>query len=122
MRVAYFDNKGSLLIIMEATTNIVSAPDYAEYYAEISDDSLSANDLFYDTINQVVKQKTLMGLIVEGNKVSNVPLGSEVIFNDEIYLVNDGEVELDSNLDAYVTMYVQHPHYETSIINVWAGS
>lgn len=117
MAYAYFKADGT---IMSVSRNELDYGDSSVIVAELPD-LLNANLIYLDLETMQVKTRQPFAVVVEGNSVSNVPVGTNVTTGDEIYHVEDGIIEFETDTPETLVLFLSHPHYIEQFITVEIG-
>lgn len=109
MKKAFFNNSGDLILLVESS-GVITPPDGTEYSFEV-DENVTANDIYLDPVDSLVKVRGLMGLTVNQNTLSNIPAGSLVVVEGEAYSVDDGVMEFETNVTHTIKVQIINPKF-----------
>lgn len=116
MAVAYFNQDGRCVCIAKQASTVAGLTDNIPYAAIISDDI--EEDIFYNIEDDTVNLKSAFNIIVDEDTIRNIPANTTVFVEGESYVVNDGSLTVESNLSALVGVFLQHPRYKDTIVEV----
>lgn len=116
MAVAYFNQDGRCVCIAKQASRVAGLSDDIPYAAVIAEDNV--DDIFYNIEDDTVNLKSAFNIIVDEDTIRNIPANTTVFVEGESYVVNDGSLTVESNLSALVSVFLQHPRYKDTIVEV----
>lgn len=116
MAVAYFNQDGRCVCIAKQASTVAGLTDDIPYAAVIAEDNV--DDIFYNIEDDTVNLKSAFNIIVDEDTIRNIPANTTVFVEGESYVVNDGSLTVESNLSALVSVFLQHPRYKDTIVEV----
>ncbi|EQB11260.1 hypothetical protein [Sphingobium lactosutens] len=117
MKYAYFTQGGKLLTLASQQQEF---PDPTIIAVEVPDD-VRANAIFLDLETRTIRERVPFALNVGYNRVSNIPAGTNVAHDGELYHVEDGEIEFDANVIDAVWLHFDHPCFIAQYVAVPTG-
>ncbi|OAH42763.1 hypothetical protein AX777_05865 [Sphingobium yanoikuyae] len=117
MKYAYFTQDGKLLTIASQQQ---AYPDTTIIEVEVPDDA-RANAIYLDLETLTISERAPFVLNVEYNRVSNIPAGTNVAHDGELYHVEDGEIEFEANVTDVVWLHLDHPCFIAQYVAVPTG-
>lgn len=120
IRVAYFDEHGRALLLVEAMSEPVpKAPDAAVYSAEVS--AADINSIYMDLGTGLVATKTPFPVITSRNKIDGIPQGTQVFIGNYWETVEDGEIEFSADVEDLIPVSLMHDHHIDMTVEVETG-
>lgn len=115
MPFAYFNDHGEILSLASAQAIF---PDAHEFEVP---QGTSANGIYLDIENMVVRNKTPFPVTAGYNLVSGLPLGTAALYSGNRVVVDDGFLEFDADTFEVLLIYLDHPHFIAQYVEVQTG-
>ncbi|WP_334185078.1 hypothetical protein [Novosphingobium sp.] len=118
MSTAYFNHEGRLMMLVALPG--MAPPESAAFTVTV-EGNLDPNGIYFDIETNAVAEKMKFPVTFSRNRVAEIPSGTVAIVEGLELVIDDGEIELDANVEGMMSIHLSHLHFRDEVVKVPVG-